>query len=131
MNEISKAAKNILSEEIRVESILIVDSKGKTICVLSRNKKLDFKKVNLFRIVGRTRSGYRITKFASTNKIRDVSTYSLSKEEEQAYDYFKKRHKHYRHGFPVTLTPTGMGLAVEVKCPACNKTKDISDYSTW
>lgn len=29
------------------------------------------------------------------------------------------------------MTPTGIGVAVKVRCPICNEEKDVTDYSVW
>jgi len=59
---------------------------------------------------------------------------SLDEVEQKRYDTFNdKEYKkcQYRGGLPVTITPTGVGNHVEVKCPKCGKTKDISNYDSW
>jgi hypothetical protein len=63
---------------------------------------------------------------------------ALDTVEQKRYDEFQNKfqNKHYakhkfRGGTPVTLTPTGIGVHVEVKCPKCLKTEDISNYDSW
>jgi hypothetical protein len=61
-------------------------------------------------------------------------TISLDDVEYERYKLFSKEHydKHqFPGGVPVTITPTGIGSHVEVKCPKCGKTKDISNYDVW
>jgi len=59
---------------------------------------------------------------------------SLHETEQKRYDAFRKSHyaKHpFRGGVPVTITPTGVGIHVSVKCPSCGKEKDITNYDIW
>jgi hypothetical protein len=59
---------------------------------------------------------------------------SLDPVEQKSYEAFTDEHysKHkFQGGVPVTLTPTGIALHVEVRCPSCNETKDISNYDSW
>jgi hypothetical protein len=59
---------------------------------------------------------------------------SLHETEQKRYEEFKKSHysKHpFRGGVPVTITPTGIGIHVKVKCPSCGKEKDITNYAIW
>lgn len=44
----------------------------------------------------------------------------------KCYSKYKKSAK-----FKITLTATGIGDNVEVKCCSCKKSKDISDYDNW
>ena len=66
--------------------------------------------------------------------INNVYLLSLDEVEQKRYDKFQSKHykQHRFHGgTPVTLTPTGIGVHVEVRCPKCNKTEDISNYDSW
>jgi|WetSurMetagenome_2_1015567.scaffolds.fasta_scaffold264210_5 hypothetical protein len=65
---------------------------------------------------------------------KKIYVLALDVVEQERYDKFQKEHydKHkFRGGTPVTLTPTGVGVHVEVKCPKCGKKKDISNYESW
>lgn len=48
---------------------------------------------------------------------------------------FKEKHdKHYHNDslkFKISLTSTGIGWAVTVKCCGCKKKKNITDYDGW
>jgi hypothetical protein len=59
----------------------------------------------------------------------------LNEKEQKLYDEFANEHysKHkFRGGVPVTLTPTGLGgCDIEVMCPRCKETKNISDIESW
>ena len=66
------------------------------------------------------------------NKIKYVM--SLDEVEQKSYDEFKSEHyakHHFQGGVPATLTPTGLGIHVDVKCPICGEVKDISNYESW
>lgn len=58
----------------------------------------------------------------------------LNAEEMRRYRTFVEwhytRHK-FSGGVPVTITPTGIGNHVSVKCPKCKKKKDITNYEAW
>jgi hypothetical protein len=61
-------------------------------------------------------------------------TISLDEVEQENYDAFTKEHysKHkFRGGVPATLTPTGLGINIEVKCPKCAEVKNISNFESW
>ena len=59
---------------------------------------------------------------------------SLDEVEQDRYDAFTKEHysKHKFHGgVPVTLTPTGLGTNVEVKCPKCGEEKKTGIFEDF
>ena len=59
---------------------------------------------------------------------------SLDEVEQKRYKAFVNLHykkHHFRGGAPVTITPTGVGDIVVVKCPSCGNEKDISNYEVW
>lgn len=63
--------------------------------------------------------------------------YKLSDKEEVQAKNFMKKHKTckgeqgYNRPFPYKITPTGIGVAVEIICPYCHASEDITDYETW
>jgi hypothetical protein len=68
--------------------------------------------------------------------INELKKYAISLDEveQKNYDDFTKEHysKHkFIGGVPVTLTPTGLGINVEVKCPKCGEVKNISNFDSW
>lgn len=57
----------------------------------------------------------------------------IGKEGEQ---YIKFRNKHYKkcnngHDYIVRLKSSGIGESIEVTCPRCGETKNITDISKW
>lgn len=69
-----------------------------------------------------------------TKKLKSKYVLSLDLSEQARYDAFVDYHysKHkFKGGVPVTLTPTGIGVHVLVKCPKCKKSSDITNYNNW
>ena len=77
-------------------------------------------------------------------KSTDRLTFELTDKETERYYKFSTKHRKCREkagrktfsGFPVgnveiIFRPSGMGNAVEVRCPICEKTKDITDLENW
>lgn len=70
-----------------------------------------------------------------------MANYNLSEKEEKKAKRFMTLHKKCRpkaerplqQYYPYTyeFTPTGIGIAVSIKCPYCGKTKDITDVDSW
>ena len=71
-------------------------------------------------------------------------SFELTDKETKRYYKFSAKHRKCREkagrktfsGFPVgnveiIFRPSGMGDAVEVRCPICGKTKDITDLDNW
>lgn len=71
-------------------------------------------------------------------------SFRLSDTESERYQSFSDKHKKCRikegkktpSGFPIgtpeiTFKPTGIGDIVEVRCPICGKTADITDFENW
>jgi hypothetical protein len=56
----------IMDQSIILDSVDVIDKKGKSITSLSFDKKIDYKKVKVIRVVGKTEGGFRITKFLAT-----------------------------------------------------------------
>ena len=62
-------------------------------------------------------------------------TFRLSDKEYERYSKFCKKHsKCFRKKgkyIRITFIPCGIGNGVEVTCPNCGKTKEITDYKSW
>jgi hypothetical protein len=60
-------------------------------------------------------------------------TYSLNDIESKAFKKFYKKHsKTCKNSYElVTFTATGIGYVITVKCPRCEKEKDVTDYNCW
>ncbi len=65
---INQIVKDIREQSITVESLEVVDEKGRGLLKLSFNEKLDYKKVAGLRVVGRSEDGHRLTKFCMSDK---------------------------------------------------------------
>ena len=49
-------------------------------------------------------------------------------------DWLENHHRLTGHfaGTPIHIFyPTGIGVAISVRCPRCNEEKDVSDYACW
>ena len=76
-------------------------------------------------------------------QIQDLRKYSLKVLSEKEYDALESfKHEHYerhKHANPRTagtsfiyrLTGVGIGTCIEVTCPLCEETLDITDTSSW
>ena len=74
-------------------------------------------------------------------KIKELSRNSLlmlSGTERESIDAFKdehyQRHKGDRRSgssYIYKLTGTGVGTCIEITCPLCGETKDVTDISSW
>ena len=72
-----------------------------------------------------------------------MANYILSEKEEEAAKAFIEKHKKCRPKylkytlspqyapFKYIFAPTGIGTAVSIKCPYCDREKDITDVSCW
>ena len=70
-----------------------------------------------------------------------MANYTLDDIEKKGADKFIEAHKKCRpHGkdpyrqtapFSYIFTPTGIGVAVKIKCPYCGRTKDITNIDCW
>lgn len=73
------------------------------------------------------------------NDIRRRALVVLSQNERDAIEGFKKIHyeRHAPHTkasgstYIYTLTGTGIGTAISIKCPECGEEKDVTDFSNW
>jgi len=56
----------------------------------------------------------------------------LTTEETAKFKQFQKKHfKKCNSVVKLVISQSGIGQVVEVVCPMCNKTKNITDYSVW
>lgn len=67
-------------------------------------------------------------------EIKKNSIYIGTNKEREAITNFRK--EHYvkclnRSKFTYTLTGTGIGTNIEIKCPVCGEARDVSDYESW
>lgn len=68
------------------------------------------------------------------DEIRMRSLLVLSKKEYDSDVAFRLEHYHKCSadtGFLYRLTNPGIGTAIEITCPKCHETIDITDYDTW
>lgn len=71
------------------------------------------------------------------DRIQRMSLHVLSDDEMASAKLF--RDKHYglcQRGrmsttFEYVLTGTGIGTAIEIRCPVCGQAENITDYSNW
>ena len=70
---------------------------------------------------------------STPTKAKATYVLALDTVEQERYEAFYAEHykKHKCGCCPVTLTPTGIGVHVEVNCPKCGKKEDISNYECW
>lgn len=52
-------------------------------------------------------------------------------EERKRQKFFKKHYKKCNSDPYFKVFPTGIGQAVHVVCPVCEKEKDITEYEKW
>lgn len=57
----------------------------------------------------------------------------VGKEKESEQRFREQHYQKCKNGnqFGYLLTGTGIGTSVEIQCPVCGETKDITDYSFW
>ena len=66
--------------------------------------------------------------------LRSYSLHRLSEKEWISYQRFRTQHYKSCHNgstFYCKLTATGIGEGVEVICPICGATQDITDTESW
>lgn len=71
------------------------------------------------------------------DRIASMSLHVLSDDEMASAKLFRDKHyKSCQSGkmsttFEYILTGTGIGTAIEIRCPVCGHTENITDYSNW
>ena len=71
---------------------------------------------------------------AAIERAKMISEHSLmvlSDKELAAKKEFQNHHSHANSTFIYTLTGTGIGTAIKIKCPKCGEEKDITDMDSW
>ena len=64
--------------------------------------------------------------------LRNNSIYTMNEEEEFKYNEFSKGHYDSCKGnVKIIITHTGIGSAIEVMCPKCGTTENITNYDNW
>lgn len=76
-----------------------------------------------------------IEKYKSEIKqLRKNALYIMSDKEAEAVKEFREKHYQSCHNsstYLYTLSGTGIGTAIEITCPICNTTIDITDVESW
>lgn len=74
---------------------------------------------------------------AEIDKVRNRSLMQLSDKELEAVRCFRNGH-YIKHGggkalntYIYTLTGTGIGTVISIKCPVCGEEEDITDIESW
>lgn len=71
------------------------------------------------------------------DRIQRMSLYVFSDDEMASAKAFRDKHyKSCQHGrmsttFEYVLTGTGIGTAIQIRCPVCGQAENITDYSNW
>lgn len=68
------------------------------------------------------------------NKTYKLSLFNMSEKEYDDNKLFMKKHYQSCHNgntFIYTLSGTGIGCTIKVKCPVCGEEVDITDISNW
>ena len=57
----------------------------------------------------------------------------LSDKQKEQVKEFNSKHYNSCHcnSIKYILTPTGMGMGVDIECPICGEKLDITDYDLW
>ena len=64
--------------------------------------------------------------------MRDNSLIILTREEKRKIEEFQNKHyKKCKGHYKFILTPTGLGIVIEIKCEKCGETLDVTDYDRW
>ena len=65
-----------------------------------------------------------------------IINFTLNEQEQDSLYIWEKEHSkkcqpNRETTYPITFTPTSIGVKIEVKCSKCSEIKDLTDYSSW